>query len=504
MNTISVDDMRIVDENSTNLGIPSILLMENAGNGLSRIIRSNLDINKENNIVIFSGTGNNGGDGFVAARHLTNLPNLTVKMVLVGNSKRIRSDEAILNWKIINNMDIIQILNIRDSTDLEKIKEKIDNFDVIIDAILGTGISGKLREPVASVIKYINESSGLKVSVDVPSGMDPDTGNVHDNCVNADITATFHKAKAGLIENEKVGKLEVINIGIPPEAEYIVGTGDLRYITQKRDTESHKGDFGKILVIGGSDQYSGAPAIAGLSAYRTGSDLVIIIAPEKISAPLRSYSPNLIIREYSSDFLTPEDIENNSDLIDWADSIIIGPGLGKRRETYKAVQMFFKTIKNKETPILIDADAIKALADKKDLIKDHKVVITPHFGEFKIFTNDKYTIPKDSLERAHLIKRIANRYNITILLKGSIDIISDGERYKLNKTGTPAMTVGGTGDCLSGIVGSLLGMKYNTFRAATAGAFLCGKAGELAEKKAKGPHIMATDLLKHISFENFL
>ncbi|MBD3229006.1 MAG: NAD(P)H-hydrate dehydratase [Candidatus Lokiarchaeota archaeon] len=496
--------MRIVDENSKYLGIPSLLLMENAGNGLSKIIRSNLNSNKKNVIIIFTGTGNNGGDGFVAARHLAGLSITTIKLVLVGNPKKIRSDEARLNWNAINNMDLIQLFNIRDSSDLNKYRSDLSEPDVIVDALLGTGITGKLREPIASVIKYINNLSGLRVAVDVPSGMDPDTGEISDNCVKADITTTFHKAKPGLIDNKMAGKLEVVKIGIPPEAEYTVGSGDLRYIAQKRATKSHKGDFGKILVIGGSNQYSGAPAIAGLAAYRTGSDLVIILAPKKISTPLRSYSPNLIVREYSNDFLNSTALEKNIDLLEWADSIIIGPGLGKREETYKAIDVFFNLIKGKNKSILIDADAIKAVADKKDLIKGQSVVITPHFGEFKIFTSNKYEIPKNPRERAEVVKKIANNYDITILLKGPIDIISDGKRYKLNKTGTPAMTVGGTGDCLSGIVGSLLGMKYSPYRSAIAAAFLCGKAGELAEKKAKGPHIMATDLLKYISFEIFL
>ena len=335
--------------------------------------------------------------------------------------------------------------------------------------------------------------------------MDPDTGEVFDNCIKADITVTLHKAKLGLIKsNSNIGKLEIVKIGIPPEAEYIAGTGDLRYISRKkRDSESHKGDFGKILVIGGSDQYCGAPAISGLAALRTGSDMVIIAAPKIISNPLRSFSPNLIIRDYSSDFLNPNSIPEIIDLFEWANAIIIGPGLGIKNKTFEAVEQIFEIINLKNIPTLIDADAIKAIANHKNLISGLPVVITPHLGEFNIFTNNEIILPKDIIQRAEVVKNVAKEYNITILLKGAVDIISDGHRFKLNQTGTPAMTVGGTGDCLAGIVGSLLA-RFNSFRAAVAGAFLCGKAGESAEHNLNGPHILATDLLKYISFKKYL
>jgi NAD(P)H-hydrate epimerase len=224
--------------------------------------------------------------------------------------------------------------------------------------------------------------------------------------------------------------------------------------------------------------------------------------PKSIANALRNYSPNIIIREYNNDFLTPENIPEFQDLFEWSDSIIIGPGLGKNSETFEAISQIIKKIK--AVPTVIDADAIKALADNKGLIKGKQVVITPHLGEFKIFTKNQVEIPENNMERAEKIREYAEKHDITILLKGPVDIIANKYRYKLNKTGTPAMTVGGTGDCLAGILGSLLGRKFDLFRSATAAAFLCGKIGELAEQKAHGPHIMATDLLKYISFKNFL
>ncbi|MHA1311391.1 MAG: NAD(P)H-hydrate dehydratase [Candidatus Helarchaeota archaeon] len=505
MDLISVDDMKIVDENSTYLGVPSSLLMENAGNGVSRVVQSQLDSKNKNKIVVFAGTGNNGGDGFVAARHLAGNPLNEVKVFLVGNPDKIRTNDAKLNWNAILSMDSIEKLQIRDSSEIELYFEKFQEADIIVDALLGTGIYGKIREPIASIIKYINKLDVKKVSIDIPSGMNPETGKVTDICVKADVTVTFHKAKPGLLKNDqKVGKLEIVSIGIPPEAEYIAGPGDLRFVAKKRKTDSHKGDFGKVLVIGGSDQYCGAPAIASLAALKTGSDLVIIVAPKSIATPLRSYSPNLIVRDYPDNFLTPEIITEIKKYIEWASSIIIGPGLGLRDETVKAVNQIIELIKIKKRPILIDADAIKSIADNKNILKGTQTVITPHLGEFKIFTKNKVILSENILERAKIVNKLAKEYNTTILLKGNFDIIANGARFKINKTGTPAMTVGGTGDCLSGIIGSLLGRKISPFRSAVAGAFLCGKAGELAEKEANGPHILATDLLKYIPFQNFL
>ncbi|MHA1249464.1 MAG: NAD(P)H-hydrate dehydratase, partial [Candidatus Helarchaeota archaeon] len=316
---------------------------------------------------------------------------------------------------------------------------------------------------------------------------------------------TFHKLKPGLLKNQdKVGKIEVVKIGIPPEAEIVAGPGDLRFVAKKRDPQSHKGDYGKVLVIGGSNQFTGAPAIASLAALKTGSDLVITVVPKNVSNTIRSYSPNLIVRDYSSSYLTPDSIPEFQNLFDWADAVILGPGLGKNEDTFTAIKKIIEIIKTKEIPTLIDADAIKALPSFKDLITGLPIVITPHFGEFKIFMGNEIQIPNNLEERTNMVRRAAQKYKITIVLKGHIDIISDHKRYKINKTGTAAMTVGGTGDCLSGIIGSLLGMRYETFRAAVAGTFLCGKAGELAEKDAMGPHILATDLLHHISFNKFL
>ncbi|NVM56014.1 MAG: NAD(P)H-hydrate dehydratase, partial [Candidatus Helarchaeota archaeon] len=290
------------------------------------------------------------------------------------------------------------------------------------------------------------------------------------------------------------------DIGIPPEAEFIVGPGDLRVVTKKRPAASHKGDFGKILVIGGGGGkfYSGAPALAGLAALRTGVDLVNIAAPSSISNVVRSYSPDLIVRDLPGDYLSKNVIEPLEKLIKWASGVIIGPGLGLHPDTLEAILIILEKIHALRIPVLVDADAIKAMAENNTILSGVPAVITPHFGEYEILTGIDLSKIKDSHERLRTVQNSAKELGITLLVKGREDFISDGIYAKINRTGTPAMTCGGSGDVLAGVVGCLLGQNYSPFRSANAGAFINGLAGELAEKKYYGPHIIASDLIDFI------
>ncbi len=490
--------MIIIDENSSQFGVPTSLLMENAGKGLAKIVQSKGKI-KDKSILIFAGTGNNGGDAFVFARHIYGLCK-EVKLLLLGDESKIRTDISKTNWKSLQKPDFTDNISIiQQKKDLKDLPSK--NPDIIIDALLGTGIRGKIREPVATAIKVINELTGLKFAVDVPSGMNPDTGEVLDIAVKADITITFHKIKQGLVKNKDyTGEIIPVDIGIPPEAEYVVGPGDLRIVTKRRPPASHKGDFGKILVIGGGGgkYYSGAPALAGLAALRTGADLVNIAAPSSVSGNIRNYSPDLIVRDLPGEILTKNVLAPLENLLKWTSGVIIGPGLGLDPETLEVILTILEKINSLKTPVLVDADAIKAMAQNKTVLAGTPAVITPHFGEYKILTGIDLSSIKDSHERLQTVQTSAKELGVTLLVKGKEDFISDGVSAKINRTGTPAMTVGGTGDVLSGIVGSLLGQNYAPFRAANAGAFINGLAGEYAEEKFYGPHIIASDLIDFI------
>jgi NAD(P)H-hydrate epimerase len=496
MSTITPEEMAIADENSEYLGVPRLILMENAGRAIADVVKEKLKKNQKNKVVIMAGTGNNGGDGLVCARHLAGQSDVLV--ILLGKAGEIKTEEARKNWQIIERM----IFNIRyaqapDVQSLLDLKSEIEDADIIVDAIFGTGIKGKIREPFSSAIDMMNSSKGFKIAIDIPSGLDPLTGEVHDKSVKANVTVTLHKMKPGLINRkEMTGSIIIAPIGMPPEAETVAGPGDVRYSIKSRDKYSKKGDFGRLLVLGGSKEYSGAPALAALSALHTGIDIAIIATPKSVADVVRSFSPNLIVRRLKDDYLTLKDIPELKSLAERCTGILVGPGLGLEEETKTATLSFMRE-SGKDKPMLIDADALKALSEEPTCLKNYPTIITPHAGEFEILTHSKIAPPDRLKDRIEQVQREAKRMGLTILLKAHEDIISDGNNFKINLTGNPGMTVGGTGDVLSGIAATFLAWGVKPFRAACAAAFVSGFAGDLAVKD-KGYHIVATDVIEKI------
>ncbi|MEM0174114.1 MAG: NAD(P)H-hydrate dehydratase, partial [Sulfolobaceae archaeon] len=347
------------------------------------------------------------------------------------------------------------------------------------------------REPLRSIIRIINQSKGFKISIDVPSGVDADTGEVYnDDYVKPDLVITLHDIKPGLLKHNF--PVVIKKIGIPKEAEIYVGPGDVIYNIRKRPITAKKGDFGRLLVIGGSYTYSGAPALASLAALRTGVDLVYTAAPEDTAKIIASYSPALITIKTRGRYFTEENIEEIKPWISKVDAILIGPGMGLEEGTIRFVRSIIDYIISLEKPVVIDADALKAIKGSR-LYK--KAVLTPHAGEFYIYTGEK--VPEDPKERINIVVRKAKEYNTIIVLKGYFDVISNGEEFKLNKTGNPAMTVGGTGDTLSGIIAALISQKIEPYIAAYLGCFINGLAGSLAYQE-KGERLLPTDVIEKI------
>ncbi|MHA1144628.1 MAG: NAD(P)H-hydrate dehydratase [Candidatus Helarchaeota archaeon] len=489
-------EMGIIDQNSEWLGVPTLLLMENAGRAVVNALKQELGSLHGKKVFIFAGTGNNGGDSFVVARHLAS-ENALITVFLLGNARDMRTEIAKKNWDILKNMQCSIVLQeIREVAKLLSLKDAIQKTpDIIIDGLLGTGIKGKIREPISSAINLINGSSAFKISIDVPSGVDPLTGMVPDKAIIPNLTITFHKNKVGLTSEKITGKLIISSIGIPPEAELFVGRGDLNAMKLARPPTSHKGDFGKVLVIGGSAIYSGAPALVALAAYRTGADLVQLLVPSKIAPSLRSLSADLIIREYNSDYFNESGVDVVKDLLKWATVVAIGPGLGPAEKIKQGILELLGMISSKELPFVLDADGLKAIKGNLDLVKGSRGILTPHLGEYGIISDKKIKVNSSLLEKLKDVSEFARNNQITLLLKGSEDIISNGERMKINITGNPAMTVGGTGDVLTGICVGLLAQNIDPFRAACCGAFINGLAGDLAIEKLGGPHLLATDLI---------
>jgi NAD(P)H-hydrate epimerase len=474
--------------NAEYLGVSRLQLMENAGRAIAEAVKEKFG--KKTKIKIICGLGGNGGDGFVAARHLAE-EGYAIDVLLLGNHLHIRSEEAKHNLRIINLMKhSLNILEIHDSSEITPIRS-----DVIIDALIGTGVKGALESPYREMVKAINEAEGFKIAVDIPTGVESDTGFVHSEAVIADLTLTFHKPKIGLLTADKnIGKLVTCLIGVPPEAELYTGPGDVFLVTKKRPKSAHKGDFGRLLVIGGSEMYSGAPTLTALGAYATGIDLVYVAAPEIIAKIIAGFSPSLVTISLKGPRLTSKNLTQIGEIYERVDAVAIGPGLGLHDDTKEAVLKIIEDTELLGLPILLDADALKHYPNKKTISTE--TLFTPHEKEFEILTGKK---PGSSLKtRGETVKKEASKLGGTILLKGNVDIISEGTRIRYNFTGNPGMTVGGTGDVLSGVAAGFMAMGNSSFQAGVAGAFVNGSAGDYAVLE-KGYHLEPMDLIVKIS-----
>ncbi|MCW3999454.1 MAG: NAD(P)H-hydrate dehydratase [Candidatus Bathyarchaeota archaeon] len=485
---ISSRNMRALELNAEYYGFSLLQLMELAGQNVAATVSSRFS--KDKSVVIFCGLGGNGGDGFVAARHLS-AAGFRVSVVLVGRGRDISHPSALSNYQILQALNgKIPLVQASDSSDIPQV-----SADVVVDALLGTGTKGKLKAPIAQVVECINAMGGFKVAVDVPTGIDSDSGEVLGCAVKADLTVTFHRAKQGL-EKAKAysGEVVVGGIGLPLELEGFAGPGDVHLASKPRGSAAHKGDFGRLLVVGGSEVFSGAPTLVALAALRTGVDIVYLAAPAKTAAAISSISPDLITIKLVGDNLNPANAETLRPYLGSVDAVVMGPGLGVEAETEKFVEAFVSEVEAAGKPLLLDADGLKAFAKFKRPLKV-PLVLTPHAGEYAILTGAK--LPEDQPDRVAAIQKTAKKLEATLLVKGKVDIIAGPKQAKLNFTGNPGMTVGGTGDVLSGVVGGLLAQHADSFEAAVAGAYVNGAAGDFVAAEV-GFHMVASDLLDWI------
>ena len=467
-------EVKVLDGNAAFLGVPTSRLMENAGMSVAETIKKKYKLLGKK-ISVLCGPGNNGGDGFVTARYL--LQYCQVQVCLIRPPEELKSDISRANFEKIKRL----AMTIGDSSRLKSI---LKESDIIIDSLLGVGARNPIDDVYKSWISEMNKSGKTIVSVDVPSGLGTSTQ------VIPTLTVTFHDIKEGM-DRKNSGEIVISDIGIPKEAETYVGPGEYIFYPVPQEN-SHKGDNGKILVVAGGP-YTGAPALVGLAAYRMGADIVHIAVPRDIYPVVASFSPNLIVHRLSDDEkLVSADVPFIITQLKNIDALIIGPGLGTAKETMKAV---CDIVHKCEIPILLDADAITATGEKPSILKNKIGVITPHVGEFYVLTGKR--LDPDLPKKSKHVMWHARDLKMTILLKGEIDVISDGVSTKLNRTGNPGMTVGGTGDVLSGIVGALLAKKVSPYNAARIGAFTCGYAGDLAFKE-KSYGLLATDVIEKI------
>ncbi|MEO0067767.1 MAG: NAD(P)H-hydrate dehydratase [candidate division WOR-3 bacterium] len=502
---VTASQMKTIDRQAIEVwGIPGVVLMENAGRSVVLELEKEFKNLSGKKFLIICGKGNNGGDGFVVARHLNN-KGAFVRCVLLGKVKELKGD-ALTNARILINAGM-KIEEVEQGDELPQI---IQSHAVIIDAIFGTGLSAPPQGIFAEAIRLINTSNAFVVSVDVPSGLDADTGKIFEPAVRAHLTVTMGLPKLGLFlypGRSHTGKLVIADIGIPkqliPEAAapYLLDNDFVRKHLPARKPDGHKGTFGTCLLICGSRGYSGAACLASMAAVRAGAGLVHIAYPECLGPIIESQVLEPVkhpLPETPEGTLSRQGLKNLIDLAENADAIAIGPGISTSRETRELLLELFPKI---EKPLILDADAINNLANSIELLKNlhAPVILTPHPGELSRLTD----MPPAEINsnRVGVSRSFAQNHNCILVLKGAPTVIAapDGKVY-LNPTGNSGLATGGSGDVLTGLICGLIAQGTEPLESAICGVYLHGLAADIGAAEMTEYSLAASDLLKFLPY----
>lgn len=449
-------EIHVLDKNAEALGVPTAELMENAGRAVAEVALEEFPT-RDGPVTVVCGSGNNAGDGLVAARYLSG--KARVKVVLLRGEKGLRSELTSSNLRRLpEDVEVVECP--------EDLAAVLAGSSLIIDALLGVGIRGEVREPYASAIAVMNASGTPILSIDVPSGLGTATP------LHPAATVTLHDAKEGMDEDNS-GRIIVRSIGIPEAAETHTGPGEFT-LYPRPAWDAHKGDSGRVLVVGGGP-FTGAPALSALAAYSVGADLVHLAVPSVAYEVVASFSPSFIVHRAGEAVLGSGEVPAILERAEDMDALIVGPGAGLNPVTLKAMRKVLAAVRS---PAVVDADGLKAVAEDLTCLEGRKVVLTPHAGEFEVLRGERLRGGME--DRVAAAEAFSKEWDVCLTVKGPVDIITDGERTKLNKTGCPAMTVGGTGDVLAGAVGGLIAKGMEPFDAARLGAWITGTAGEWA------------------------
>lgn len=486
--------MTEIDQYAMNqLDIPSAILMENASLNSANIIKSILlsdDIYSHyiSNILVLCGSGNNGGDGFAIARQMSEIAN--VYILHVGNEEKM-SPETNQNFKICQKLDIPIM-------DLEEFKSNFqeNDFDCIIDAMIGIGGNENLKGTVVDVLDIMTSFDALKIAIDVPTGLNANSGKAHDLCFKADFTITMFASKIGLQIQEGIdycGEIITVPLGFPEiEATdkidtFLLEEHDLELLNfDNRKKVSSKFDYGRLVIIAGSKDMPGAGALSANAAISSGAGFVHLITPN----PHASILPEVIVyqRDLSSLDFKLYTLES---LFEKADGIVIGPGLGNDQVTLSNVKQIIREYKDTKK-LLIDADALKAVIEFDKLGKN--TILTPHTGEFSAITGaDRFEIESNYIMKA---KQLAAETDAVVLLKYYPTCITDGKLTYINNCGNPGLATAGSGDVLSGIIGGIMvSQDIPSTEAAYLGSLMHAVAGDLAKEKYSEMTMSASDII---------
>jgi NAD(P)H-hydrate epimerase len=506
MRVVTAHTMQEIDRQAIEeQGIPGLTLMENAGQGcVDAIIQQ---FGPEGRAVIIAGKGNNGGDGYVIARLLL-LNGWQVAVYILAEQGQISGD-ALTNLEKLS-PDIIHFCPLSEQL-ASKAMETIHRADVIVDAMLGTGLRSDISGVYLNAVELINSSARPVISVDIPSGIHGTTGRILGNAVRAATTVTFACAKLGHVlypGAEYSGRLLVVDIGIPPRLIENASGYDflneelIHPILRRRDRQAHKGQFGHCLIIAGSTGKTGAAALSANSAVRAGSGLVTLAVAESLHQILETKTTEVMtvaLPDSNSGYLTSNAFQAIERQLTGKDAVAIGPGLDRRPGTTSLIHTIVESV---SIPLVIDADGLNALAEDISVLRRKKsdtIVLTPHPGEMARLLGT--SIPDVEAIRISVAQEFARNYGVYLVLKGARTIIASPDgTAAINGSGNPGMATGGMGDVLTGIITSLLGQGYCGWDACRLGVFIHGYAADLVVQEKGEIGINATDVQEMLPY----
>jgi NAD(P)H-hydrate epimerase len=487
--------------------IPGIVLMENAGRGATEVISNTFPDLQKMKIAIVAGKGNNGGDGFVIARYLLNR-RISVKVYLLADSKGLRGD-AETNFQIFQRMKG-EVISIPSSKDYQKMKKELEKFDLLIDAIFGTGLDAEVRGYYREVIDHLNTLQKPIVAIDIPSGLDANTGKPFGTAVRASLTITFGLPKIGHVISpglDYVGKLKLVDIGLPKKLveeeriqTYLLENDEIRgWLSTPRRPDTHKGDYGHLLVIAGSVGKTGAAAMTCETALRIGAGLVTLAIPKSLNAIMEVKLTEVMtepLPETPKQTLSLRAFSSILRLCENKKAVIIGPGIGTFKETQSLILKLIKTL---NLPIILDADGLTALATQPKTLPttNRSLILTPHPGEMAKLIR---STPKDVQEdRISISRNFAQSHHVHLVLKGHRSLIATpkGEVF-INPTGNPGMASGGTGDVLTGMIGGLICQGFDILQSLQMAVYLHGLAGDEMAQELGEKSLIARDIIEKI------
>jgi hydroxyethylthiazole kinase-like uncharacterized protein yjeF len=493
MRLYTAEEMSRADARAQELGIPGGVLMERAGAEMARLA---LETFAPRHALVVAGGGNNGGDGFVIARELHRAG---AQVAVLPTKEGYEGDPR-------TNLEALRSLGVR-FVSVEELEAELGLADLVVDALLGTGFSGEVREKEARLIEGINGSAAPVLAVDVPSGVDGATGEVRGAAVRADLTVCAHAVKVGCVVSpgrEHAGEVAAVEIGIPPEADVessLVWTdaGSLRGAIPRTSEPAHKYSAGALLVVAGSRGTTGAPQMVVRGAERAGCGIAFLATAETSAPSVDLELTEALVHgvpETEEGYLSSAALEKILELSERTSALVAGPGMGVGDEGRRLVEGILKEL---EVPVLLDADAVTNLAGSDALAgRDAPTVITPHAGELgRLLGSGAKEVGTRRLSAA---REAAETHGCCVLLKGSDTLVAWGSSVAVNSTGNVALATAGTGDVLSGVIGALLSRGMDAYEAARAGAWVHGRAAELWLEETGWPaeSMIATDLLDYL------